>query len=120
MRQHIITIPDDFLDAARMDGASEPGILWWVIMPMSKSALAAVAIFSFLGNWDSLQWPLVVVSEDSLRTLPPNISLFFSEYADTYNQALAVSLVVMLPVLIVFLIIQKQFIEGLTRSGLRS
>lgn len=120
MRQHIITIPDDFLDAARMDGASELGILWWVIVPMSKPALAAVAIFSFLGNWDSLLWPLVVVTRDSLRTLPLGISLFFSEYASVYNQALAVSIIVMLPVLIVFIIMQKQFIEGLARSGLRS
>ncbi len=120
MRQHIITIPDDFLDAARMDGASELGILWWVILPMSKPALAAVAIFSFLGNWDSLLWPLVVVTRDSLRTLPLGISLFFSEYASVYNQALAVSIVVMLPVLIIFIIMQKQFIEGLARSGLRS
>lgn len=120
MRQHIMTIPDDFLDAARMDGASELGILWWVIIPMSKPALAAVAIFSFLGNWDSLLWPLVVVTRDSLRTLPLGISLFFSEYASTYNQALAVAIIVMLPVLIVFIIMQKQFIEGLARSGLRS
>lgn len=120
MRQHIITIPDDFLDAARMDGASELGILWWVILPMSKPALSAVAIFSFLGNWDSLLWPLVVVTRDNLRTLPLGISLFFSEYASNYNQALAVSLVMMLPVLIVFVIMQRQFIEGLARSGLRS
>jgi ABC-type glycerol-3-phosphate transport system permease component len=120
MRQHIVTIPDDYLDAARMDGASELGILWWVIVPMSKPALAAVAIFSFLGNWDSLLWPLVVVSKESLRTLPLGISLFFSEYASTYNQALAVSLVVMLPVLVIFVVMQKQFIEGLARSGLRS
>ncbi len=120
MRQHIMTIPDDFLDAARMDGASELGILWWVIVPMSRPALAAVAIFSFLGNWDSLLWPLVVVTKDSLRTLPLGISLFFSEYASTYNQALAVAIIVMLPVLIVFIIMQKQFIEGLARSGLRS
>jgi ABC-type glycerol-3-phosphate transport system permease component len=120
MRQHISTIPDDYLDAARMDGASELGILWWVIVPMSRPALAAVAIFSFLGNWDSLLWPLVVVTRDSLRTLPLGISLFFSEYASIYNQALAVSIVVMLPVLIVFVLMQRQFIEGLARSGLRS
>lgn len=120
MRQHISTIPDDYLDAARMDGASELGILWWVIVPMSKPALAAVAIFSFLGNWDSLLWPLVVVTRDNLRTLPLGISLFFSEYASTYNQALAVAIVVMLPVLIVFVVMQRQFIEGLARSGLRS
>ncbi len=120
MRQHISTIPDDYLDAARIDGASELGILWWVIVPMSRPALAAVAIFSFLGNWDSLLWPLVVVTKDSLRTLPLGISLFFSEYASVYNQALAVAIVVMLPVLVVFVLMQRQFIEGLARSGLRS
>ncbi len=120
MRQHIITIPDDFIDAARMDGCSELGILRWVIVPMSQPAMAAIAIFSFLGNWDSLLWPLVVASKDSMRTLPLGISLFFSEYASVYNQALAVSMVMMLPVLIVFILMQKQFVEGLARTGLKS
>lgn len=120
MRQHILTIPDDYIDAARIDGSSEFGIFWRVILPMSKSALSALAIFSFLGSWDSFLWPLVVVTKNNMRTLPLGISLFFTEYSSVVNQALAVSIMIMVPVLIVFMIMEKQFVEGLTRSGLKA
>ena len=119
MRQHILTIPDDYIDAARIDGSSELGILWRVILPMSRPALSAVAVFSFLGSWDNFLWPMVVITKSELRTVPLGISLFFSEYASQYNQALAVAIMVMLPVLILFVILQNQFVEGLTRSGLK-
>jgi ABC-type glycerol-3-phosphate transport system permease component len=119
MRQHILSIPDDYIEAARLDGSSELGILWRVIIPMSRPALSAVAIFSFLGSWDSYVWPLVVVSRDALRTVPLGLSLFFSEYSTTYNQALAAALVIMLPVVITFIILQRHFVEGLTRAGLK-
>jgi ABC-type glycerol-3-phosphate transport system permease component len=119
MRQHILSIPDDYIEAARLDGSSELGILWRVVLPMSKASLSAVAIFTFLGSWDSYVWPLVVVSRDELRTLPLGLSLFFSEYSSNYNQALAAALVIMLPVLITFIILQRQFVEGLSQSGLK-
>ena len=86
---------------------------------MTKSSLAALAIFSFLGSWDSFLWPLVVITTDKLRTLPLGLSLFFSEYSSNYSQALAVSIVIMIPVLIVFVLMERQFVEGLTRSGLK-
>jgi alpha-1,4-digalacturonate transport system permease protein len=119
MRQHILTIPDDYIEAARLDGATELAILWRVIVPMSRPSLAAVAIFSFLGSWDSYIWPLVVVDRDELRTLPLGLSYFFGEYTSQYNQALAVAMMIMLPVLIVFIFLQRHFVEGLTRSGLK-
>jgi ABC-type glycerol-3-phosphate transport system permease component len=120
MRQHILTIPDDYIDAARIDGSSEFGIYWRVILPMSKSALSALAIFSFLGSWDSFLWPLVVVTKNQMRTLPLGISLFFTEYSSVYNQALAVAIIIMIPMLIVFLLMEKQFVEGIARSGLKA
>jgi multiple sugar transport system permease protein len=119
MRQHILSIPDDYIDAARIDGSSEFGIYWRVILPMTRSSLAALAIFSFLGSWDSFLWPLVVITKEKLRTLPLGLSLFFSEYSSNYSQALAVSIVIMIPVLIVFVLMERQFVEGLTRSGLK-
>ena len=119
MRQHILSIPDDYIDAARIDGSSEFGIYFRIILPMTKSSLAALAIFSFLGSWDSFLWPLVVITTDKLRTLPLGLSLFFSEYSSNYSQALAVSIVIMIPVLIVFVLMERQFVEGLTRSGLK-
>jgi multiple sugar transport system permease protein len=119
MRQHFLTLPDDYIEAARLDGASELGILWRVILPMSRPALAAVAIFSFLGSWDSYIWPLVAVTKENMRTLPLGLAGFFGEYSSEYNLALAAAFVMMLPVLIVFIIMQRYFVEGLTRSGLK-
>jgi ABC-type glycerol-3-phosphate transport system permease component len=119
MRQHIMTIPDDYIEAARLDGASELGILRRVILPMSRPALATVTILSFLASWDSYVWPLVVVTRQQFRTLPLGLSLFFSEYSSDYGQALAASIMIMLPVLIVFIILQRQFVEGLARVGLK-
>jgi ABC-type glycerol-3-phosphate transport system permease component len=119
MRQHIVTIPDDYIDAARIDGSSELNILAQVILPMSRPVLSAVTVFSFLGSWDSFLWPMVVVTKSSLRTIPLGISLFFTEYSTQYNQALAVAIMVMLPVLILYIILQNQFVEGMTRSGLK-
>ena len=119
MRQHILTIPDDYIDAARIDGSSELNILWQVILPMSRPVISAVTVFSFLGSWDSFLWPMVVITKSSLRTIPLGISLFFTEYSTQYNQALAVAIMVMLPVLILYIILQNQFVEGMTRSGLK-
>ena len=118
-RQHIMSIPDDYMDAARIDGSSEIGILWRVVLPMSRPVMSAVVIFSFLASWDSYVWPLVVVTREDLRTLPLGLSLFFSEYSSDYAQALAADLLIMIPVLSVFIILQRQFVEGLTRSGLK-
>ncbi len=119
MRQHFLTLPDDYIEAARLDGASELGILWRVIIPMSRPALAAVAIFSFLGSWDSYIWPLVAVTKENMRTLPLGLAGFFGEYSSEYNLALAAAFVMMLPVLIIFILLQRYFVEGLTRSGLK-
>jgi multiple sugar transport system permease protein len=119
MRQNMKGIPDDYIDAARIDGASEIAILLRIMLPMSHASLSAVVIFSFLASWDSYVWPLVVVTKDSLRTLPLGLSQFFGEYSSQYNQALAAAVVMMLPVLLVFILLQRQFVEGLTRSGLK-
>ena len=119
MRQHMKSIPDDYIEAARLDGASELAILIRVVMPMSRASISAVVIFAFLASWDSYVWPLVVVTKDALRTLPLGLSMFFSEYASEYNQALAAAIIMMVPVLLLFIVLQRQFVEGLTRSGLK-
>ncbi|MCA9859237.1 MAG: carbohydrate ABC transporter permease [Thermomicrobiales bacterium] len=119
MRQHMTTIPNDLLDAARLDGASEPRIFGGIILPMSKTALSSLAIFIFMWNWDSFFWPLLVTTNESYRTLPLGIALFESSYGTNYPQLMAVALMAMLPVLIVFLVLQRNFIEALTMSGVK-
>jgi multiple sugar transport system permease protein len=119
MRQHMLTIPDDLLDAARLDGSSEPRIFVEIVLPMSRTALSSLAIFIFMWNWDSFFWPLLVTTDDRYRTLPLGIALFESSYGTNYPQLMAVALLAMLPVLIVFLILQRNFIEALTMSSIK-
>ena len=119
MRQHMKTIPDDLLDAARLDGSSEVRTFVAIVLPMSKTALSSLAIFIFMWNWDSFFWPLLVTTDADYRTLPLGIALFESSYGTNYPQLMAVALLAMLPVLAVFLILQRNFIEALTMSGVK-
>jgi multiple sugar transport system permease protein len=119
MRQHMVSIPDDLLDAARLDGSSEPRIFLGIVLPMSRTALSSLAIFIFMWNWDSFLWPLLVATDEKYRTLPLGIALFESSYGTNYPQLMAVAFLAMLPVLIVFLVLQRNFIEALTMSGVK-
>jgi ABC-type glycerol-3-phosphate transport system permease component len=119
MRQHMLTIPDDLLDAARLDGSSEPRIFFAIVLPMSRTALSSLAIFIFMWNWDSFFWPLLVATDDRYRTLPLGIALFESSYGTNYPQLMAVAFLAMLPVLTLFLILQRNFIEALTMSSIK-
>lgn len=118
-RQYILTIPDAMLDAARVDGASEWKIYSSVILPMCKPILAVLAIFTFRSNWDSLLWPLIAISTDSMRTLPLGLSMFITDYDIEENLMMAVAVVASLPVFVVFLFAQKHFTQGITLSGIK-
>lgn len=119
MRQQMLGIPDDLLDAARLDGSSEPRIFFGIVVPISRTALSSLAIFIFMWNWDSFFWPLLVTTDERYRTLPLGIALFESSYGTNYPQLMAVALLAMLPVLIVFLVLQRNFIEALTMSSVK-
>jgi ABC-type glycerol-3-phosphate transport system permease component len=119
MRQHMVSIPEDLLDAARLDGSSEPRIFLGIVLPMSRTALSSLAIFIFMWNWDSFFWPLLVTTDEQYRTLPLGIALFESSYGTNYPQLMAVAFLAMLPVLIVFLVLQRNFIEALTMSSVK-
>ena len=119
MRQQMVAIPDDLLDAARLDGSSEPRIFFGIVLPISRTALSSLAIFIFMWNWDSFFWPLLVTTDERYRTLPLGIALFESSYGTNYPQLMAVALLAMLPVLLVFLVLQRNFIEALTMSSVK-
>ena len=119
MRQFITVIPNDLLDAARMDGASEWRIFWQIVTPLTGPALAALGIFTFLGNWEEFLWPLIVSASDESRTLPIGLQTFAEQYGTNTNYQMAGALVATLPVLAVFFLLQKQFVEGITLSGLK-
>jgi ABC-type glycerol-3-phosphate transport system permease component len=119
MRQYMMGIPKDLIECARMDGAAEYQILLRVVGPLSTPALSAVAIFTFVYTWNSYLWPLLVVNEDALRTLPLGMGLFANELTVSYNQIMAVAVFGALPLVLLFLILQRNFVSGIVLTGLR-
>jgi multiple sugar transport system permease protein len=120
MRQFIAGHPDELLDAARVDGAGEHYIFWRIILPLCGPALATLGILTFLGSWNSFLWPLVVATSDTMYTLPVAIALFATGQQET-NIALlmAGSVVVIVPVLIVFIALQRYFTQGIAMTGIK-
>ena len=120
MRQFISGIPDELLDAARVDGAGEHYIFWRIVMPLCGPAVATLSILTFLGSWNSFLWPLVVATSEEMYTLPVAIALFATGQQET-NIALlmAGSVVVILPVLIVFIVLQRYFTQGIAMTGIK-
>ncbi len=119
MRQFLTTLPDELFAAARIDGASELRLFWGIAMPLSRPALAALAIFTFTGSWDSLLWPLIVTTKVSLRTLPLGLALFNSEYGNDYTGLMAATTAATVPVVLLFALLQKQFVQGIVMTGLK-
>ena len=120
MRQFMTTLPDDLLDAGRVDGAGELRIFRQIILPLCGPALATLGILSFLGSWNSFLWPLVVAQTQDRYTLPVALALFSTGQNQTnYGLLLAGASVVVLPILIVFLIFQRRFIEGIATTGIK-
>ena len=119
LRQFFQTIPKDLEDAARIDGASEFSIFWRIILPLSKPALATLAIFAFMGSWKDFLWPLIVTNRSDMRTVEVGIANFSSLYNTDWPHQMAAAVVVMLPVVIVFFIAQKYIVRGITMTGLK-
>ena len=119
LRQYMRTIPNDLLDAARIDGASEFRIYAQIVMPLCRPALAALGIFTFTYQWDNFYWPLIIVSSEELRTLPLGLALFVVRNRTVWDLLMAGSVVATLPVLIVFLLFQRHFVRGIAMSGLK-
>ncbi len=120
MRQFFITIPDDLIDAARIDGMSEYGIVWGVMAPTAIPALIAFGIFSLVAHWNDYFWPLIVVSDESLYTPPLGIAFLKLNGEGTANGPLmAAAAIVIAPLVMAFLIAQRRFIEGITFTGIK-
>ncbi|MDW8099793.1 MAG: carbohydrate ABC transporter permease [Anaerolineae bacterium] len=120
MRQFMHSIPDELLDAARIDGASELKIFVRIVFPLTGPALAALGIFTFMWNWDSFIWPLVVISTQKLYTLPLGLATFTNQYWTDYAAVNAGAFISVIPVLIVFLLLQRYFIEGIALTGMKA
>ncbi|HOB16032.1 MAG TPA: carbohydrate ABC transporter permease [Defluviitoga sp.] len=119
MRQFISGIPDELIEAAKMDGANEGWIFFKVIIPLSKPAMAAITIFTFTGSWNNFLWPLIIATDESMYTLPVAVSVLGGQYTENIAMQMAGSVIVILPLIIVFLFTQKYFIKGITFTGLK-
>ena len=119
LRQYMKTIPDELLDAARVDGASEFRIYGQIVMPLCRPALAAMAIFTFTYHWDDFYWPLIIITSEELRTLPLGLALFVVRNRTVWDLLMAGSVVATLPVLAVFLAFQRYFIRGIAVTGMK-
>jgi multiple sugar transport system permease protein len=119
MRQYMLSIPQDLIDSARIDGASEMRIFWMIVIPLCKPALVALAVFTFREAWDMYIWPLIIITKDSLRTLPLGISLFMSSYGTSWDQLMAIAVLGTLPMILLFFFLQRAFIQGIAATGLK-
>jgi len=118
LRQYFLSIPVELDDAARVDGASSFRIWWQIIMPLSGPALATLAIFTFLGQWNSFLWPLVVTNSEKMRTLPVGLATFQGQYSIQWHLLMAGSVIAVLPILVIYLVGQKWFVRGITLTGM--
>lgn len=119
MKQFFESVPDDFIEAARIDGLNELQIWWTVAMPLVKPALAALAIFVFLGNWTAFLWPLIVTNSTDMYTLPVGLSSFGDEADVAWELIMTGAAISTIPTLIVFLIFQRFIIRGVVMAGLK-
>ncbi|HQW36405.1 MAG TPA: carbohydrate ABC transporter permease [Thermoflexales bacterium] len=120
MRQSFYGVPDELLDAARIDGMNEFGIFTRIAWPLVKPAVAAISIFNFLGNWNAFLWPLIVTSKRVTMTLPVGLSFFSGEAGSDWHLIMTGATLSTVPLLIVFLFMQKQIIQGVALTGMKS
>lgn len=119
MRQYFLGIPKSLEEAAFIDGAGHLRVFFKIIMPLSKTALAALAIFAFMGTWNDFLWPLIITSDINHMTLPLGLSSLQGRYTTKWNLLMAGTLISIVPILIVYLFAQKYFIKGITLTGIK-
>ncbi len=121
MRQFFMTVPNDLIDAARIDGLGEFGIVWRIMLPTAVPALIAFAIFSVVAHWNDYFWPLIVVGSEELYTPPLGVAFFrLNDQGTEYGPLMAAATIVILPLVGAFLLAQRRFIEGITFTGMKN
>lgn len=117
LKEAFEAIPDEIYYAAKVDGSSDWRYLWTVMVPMAKSSIVSIAILGIVGSWNSFMWPLIVTTEQSMRTLPVGLQAFTTEAGTQFELLMAASTIVVIPMIIVYLFLQKNIIEGLASGG---
>jgi multiple sugar transport system permease protein len=119
IRQYLLAIPDSLLDAARMDGAGEFRIYWSLVLPLCRPILITLAIFTFMGTWNDFMWPLIVLTDSSMYTLPVALANLLGEHVQDTELMMAGSVLTVLPVMLLFVALQKYYIAGIMLGGMK-
>jgi multiple sugar transport system permease protein len=119
VRQYALGIPDDLLDAARIDGAGERWIFWRVVMPLLKPILVTLALFTFMSTWNDFMWPLIVLSDDRLYTLPVALASLVGEHVQDTELMMAGAVLTVMPVLVLFLALQRAYVRGIVAGSVK-
>lgn len=119
VRQFMLGIPDELIEAARLDGAGEFQIFWKIILPLSWPVIAVLTIFTFMWRWNDFSWPLIVLHDQSSYTLPLGLNLMKGLYFTDWTGIMSMALVSVLPMLVIFLFFQRYFVQGIANSGLK-
>ncbi|SFP65593.1 carbohydrate ABC transporter permease [Salibacterium halotolerans] len=112
-------VPDELMESAKIDGCSHWRLYWNIVLPLAKPALGAIAIFTFIGSWNNFLWPFLAIVSEELYTLPIGIPSFNSTYSTTYMLPMTVNAIASLPVIIAFLIFEKQIVKGVSFTGIK-
>ncbi|GCE48227.1 multiple sugar transport system permease protein [Thermosporothrix hazakensis] len=118
-RQFIQPLPFELIDAARLDGCSEFGIYWRIILPQIRPALAALGLFTFIFQWDEFIWPLIIANSTEMRTMPVGLTLFNQEFFTQWHYTAAGAVVLFIPIFLLFLFCQKYFVKGISLTGMK-
>jgi multiple sugar transport system permease protein len=119
LRQFFLSLPRELEDAARIDGAGYFGVFWWIILPLSRPALAVVAVLGFMGVWNAFLWPLIMLNSTDKFTLPVGLQLLNSQHGTDWTVLMAGDVISLIPVVIVYLAAQKYFVQGITMTAIK-
>jgi multiple sugar transport system permease protein len=119
VRQYVLGIPDELLDAARVDGAGEFRIYWSIVLPLCAPVLVTLAVFVFMSAWNDFMWPLIVLTDSAKYTLPVGLANLSREHVQDTELMMAASVVTLLPVLLLFISLQRYYIRGITMGGVK-
>lgn len=119
LRQNFQSVPDQLYYAAKIDGASDWNYLWHVLVPISKSTITAVTVLQVISSWNAFMWPLIVTNTENLRTLPVGLQAFTTDAGTNYAQLMAAATFVILPMVILYMFLQKYIIAGISKTGLK-
>jgi len=119
IRQYMLSIPDSLIDAARVDGASDFFIFWRIVLPLSSPVLVTLALFTFMGTWNDFLWPLIVMTKEKMYTLPVALAILMGEHAPDPELMMAGAVITIIPVIFVFLFLQKYYIQGILLGGVK-